>query len=52
VHHGTVAKVIAIPSMPTAMDYSNIFGAGIGLDLNNVGGANSAKASSTPRPRV
>ena len=41
---GTVAKVINLvgmtgcPATSTACDYSNIFGAGIGLDLNNAGG--------------
>jgi hypothetical protein len=33
---GTVAKVINFGD-PPALDYSNIFGAGIGLDLNNPG---------------
>jgi len=33
---GTVAKVINFGDPPTA-DYSNLFGAGIGLDLNNPG---------------
>jgi len=33
---GTVAKVIDF-GMPAASDFSNIFGAGIGLDLNNPG---------------
>jgi hypothetical protein len=33
---GTVAKVINFGE-PPALDYSNIFGAGIGLDLNNPG---------------
>jgi hypothetical protein len=41
---GTVAKVINLttgtmkcPTLSTDCDYSNIFGAGIGLDLNNAG---------------
>jgi len=34
---GTVAKVLA-------MDYANMWGAGIGLDLNNSGGATAVKA--------
>jgi hypothetical protein len=33
-----VANIVG--SNPPAPDYSNIFGAGIGLDLNNPGGAN------------
>jgi hypothetical protein len=33
---GTVAKVVEFGS-PPALDYSNMFGAGIGLDLNNPG---------------
>jgi hypothetical protein len=38
---GMVAAVANIVnSNPPAPDYSNIFGAGIGLDLNNPGGAN------------
>jgi hypothetical protein len=41
---GKVAQVIAIPGM-TALDYSNMYGAGIGLDLNNPGGANSVKSA-------
>jgi hypothetical protein len=41
---GTVAKVIPIVGM-TALDYSNIYGSGIGLDLNNPGGANAVKGA-------
>ena len=41
---GTVAKVIPIPGM-AALDYSNMYGAGIGLDLNNPGGANAVKGA-------
>jgi hypothetical protein len=37
--NGTAAKVLPPPSMPTAAgDYSDLFGAGIGLDFNNPGG--------------
>ena len=35
---GTVAKVIDIVGMPGMPDYGKIWGAGIGLDLNNAGG--------------
>jgi hypothetical protein len=40
---GTVAKVINGPGTTAMPDYSNIWGAGIGLDLNASGGANSVK---------
>lgn len=36
---GKVAKVIGMKDMPLNLDYSKIWGAGIGLDLNNPGGA-------------
>lgn len=36
---GTAAKVLPPPGMPTGSpDYSDLFGAGIGLDFNNPGG--------------
>ena len=36
---GTAAKVLTPPGMPTGTpDYSDLFGAGIGLDFNNPGG--------------
>lgn len=41
---GTVAKVLPIPGM-AALDYSNMYGAGIALDVNNPGGANSVKGT-------
>lgn len=34
---GTVAMVVGMVSMPASPDYSNIFGAGIAVDLNHVG---------------
>jgi hypothetical protein len=41
---GTVAQVLVIPgSTPPVTDYSNMYGAGIGLDLNNPGGVNTVK---------
>lgn len=46
---GTVAKVINLmgmmgcPTTSTACDYSAIFGAGIGMDLNNAGGDGGGK---------
>jgi hypothetical protein len=40
---GTVAQIIDIPGMAGMPDYSNIFGGGIGLDLNNPGGDASVK---------
>lgn len=36
---GTAAKVVGMVAMPASPDYSKIWGAGIGLDLNNPGGA-------------
>jgi hypothetical protein len=36
---GTVAKIIGMTAMPLSPDYAKIWGAGIGLDLNNPGGA-------------
>lgn len=36
---GTVAKIIGMTAMPLNPDYAKIWGAGIGLDLNNPGGA-------------
>jgi hypothetical protein len=36
---GTVAKIIGKTTMPLEPDYAKIWGAGIGLDLNNPGGA-------------
>lgn len=44
---GTAAKVLAIPGM-TALDYSNMYGSGIGLDLNNLG-ANKATFDATAK---
>ena len=41
---GSVAQVIDVPGMPMTPDYSNIWGAGIGLDLNATGGDNSVKS--------
>lgn len=41
---GSVTKVIDIPGMPGSPDYSNIWGAGIGLDLNATPGDNSVKS--------
>jgi hypothetical protein len=41
---GTVAKVINGPGTVMMPDYSNIWGAGIGLDLNATGGDNSVKS--------
>lgn len=35
--NGTVAQVVGMVSMPTMPDYAKIWGAGIGLDLNNDG---------------
>ncbi len=39
---GTGAKVINGPGTTAMPDYSNIFGIGIGLDFNNVGGVKAA----------
>jgi len=41
---GTAAKVLDIPGMAGMPDYSNMWGAGIGLDLNASGGDNSVKS--------
>jgi hypothetical protein len=41
---GTVAQVINGPGTVMMPDYSNIWGAGIGLDLNATGGDNSVKS--------
>jgi hypothetical protein len=40
---GTVEKVVDIVGMTGMPDYSAMWGAGIGLDLNNGGGANAVK---------
>jgi hypothetical protein len=40
---GTAAKVLDIPGMTGMPDYSNMWGAGIGVDLNASGGDNSVK---------
>lgn len=41
---GSVAKVIDVPGMAGTPDYSNIWGAGIGLDLNATPGDNATKS--------